>query len=822
MAGLLKDVTLALRTLRGSPGFALFAVVSLALGIGVTTVVYSGVRTLLWRPLGVPHAETLMGLRNGRLSQAASWLDFEDLRTQQTSFRAVAASITVTTAIGAGTGSRTVDAGAVSGEYFTVVGVRPRFGRLLTDADEAVGARVVVVSEAFWRTSLHADPAAVGRVIKVGGEPFEVVGVVEGAFHGLQSFFAESLWFPATTLPGDSDAFGATRALLEQRGSPWFAVWGRLRQPGAFGRASAEVALIGERLQATYPQRSRRQWRLVTDAAAPPDNDPRDSITLMILAGIGAVLLIACTNLANLSLAKGTARAQETAVRYALGASRWRLVREQLIESLFIVGVGGVVGAVVAIGSVQYWAVDLSFAPGVSIHFPEIDPSVFSAGLGGMALAALVFGLWPALQSTRSDVRSAIGAGLGATPAKWRLHQNIIAWQVCGSAALLLVALLAVKVIAGLGHGVMVRTEHGDLALAEVDFRLNGKNEAQMRALTAAILDTTRAQAGVRSVAASNGLPFGWRIGARETVPVSVDERVADPQHAASIRIIAASPAFFSTVGMRVLKGRGFTDQDDAGAPLVAILNEASARQLFHATDVIGRTVYLGTSVNGRASRSTTASAVLVVGVCNDERPLFSDEKPDETIFVPFAQRYQKYAPITFVARAETPALGVAQFRSSVQRVDPDLAIMVAGTGRMLFDGPLLVLRIIIAMTAVLGILALVLSMAGLFGVLSHVVNKRTREVGIRLAIGAGRADIFRLVLRDGLRPVVKGLVLGLTIGVAARIAVRAWVVTDVAAVDPLPLLLLPIPFAIAGFLASYLPAARASRVDPNVALRDL
>jgi putative ABC transport system permease protein len=438
--------------------------------------------------------------------------------------------------------------------------------------------------------------------------------------------------------------------------------------------------------------------------------------------------------------------------------------------------------------------------------------------MAATTLAFVVFGLWPAIQSTRTDVRSGLGAGVGATTPKWRVHRTIIAWQVCGSVALLLVALLSVRVISATATAQAAATSHGDLSLAQVNFALNGRDEAHMRALTASIVETMRARGSAHAVAAANGLPFGWltvynaersRVG---TAMAPGDDASAGPMPA----IIATTPAFFTATGIDVLRGRAFEDQDEADAVPVAIVNQQAARELFQTENAVGRTIYLP-SLTAAESVATT-----VIGVCRNDHVWLSSRRPDSDVFVPFSQRYVRSASITFIARSPAPALAAAELKSSIRTVDPDLAISVAGTGAVLLDGPLVIVRTIVAMTATLGTLALVLSMVGLFGVLSHLVSKRTREIGIRLAMGAERRDVFRLVLRDGLRPVLKGLVLGLGIGVGARIAVKAWVATDVAAVDPLPLLLLPIPFAVAACIASYIPARRASRVDPNVALREL
>jgi predicted permease len=831
MEPIVADVRMALRRLWHAPGFTLFAVASLALGIGTAMVVYSGVRTLMWQPTGVPRAGELMSIRN-----AASWPDFEDLRRRQTSFRAIAASTSRPVAVGAGHGSQTVFAELVTGDYFTVVGVRPRLGRLLNEPDESTGARVAVVSEYFWKANLGGDPGVIGRPIKLGGETFELVGVIDGPFHGLTPFFPQALWLPITAAPRASGAFGFSSRWFEQRSVSVVSVWGRVARSGETRQAATEVALIARQLDETYPNpapsAAPRRWVVYADAASPPDNDTRDTVVFMIFAGIAMVLLIACTNLANLALARETSRAQETAVRSALGASRWRLVREQLIEGAFVVAVGGSLGVACALLFVDYEAVDIPFAPGVAIRFPQVDYSIVVAGLGAMTIALAVFGLWPALQSTRADVRSALGAGGGATAPKWRLHRTIIAWQVCGSVALLLVALLSVRVITAAAGRQAAPTAHADLALAQIDFALNGQDEAHMRVITASILDEMRAHQSVRAVAAANGLPFGWitfRTGERAAVTTEASAARPHDEGMTSV-IIAATPSFLTATGTALLRGRAFNDQDDAAAPPVAIVNEQAARALFRTIDVVGRTIYVprapGSSAAppsaARPAAETPSVATRIVGVCVNDEPWISSGSVDGVVFEPFSQRYVMRAPVTLLARGGATAADVRALRASIRAADPDLAVAVAGAGSVLLDGPLLLVRLIVAVTTAMGTLALVLSMAGLFGVLSHLVAKRTREIGVRLALGAERADIVRLILRDGFRPVTKGLVLGLAIGAAARVAVKTFVVTDVSSVDPLPLLVLPVPFLIAALIASYLPAARASRVDPNVALRDL
>ncbi|HEY3884361.1 MAG TPA: ABC transporter permease [Vicinamibacterales bacterium] len=768
-----------------SPGFTLFAIGSLAVGIGVTTAIYSAVRTLLWMPLGVPHADELVTITNGQFG-TISLPDFEDLQRSQTVFRNLGAELRIRTAAAGPRGTETVFGLAVSADYFSMTGVRPTMGRLLDVNDATLGAAVTVVSERLWRTNLGGDPAAIGQTIRLGGQPFEIVGVTSGDFHGLEPDpLPYCVWIPLAALGRDAQAFGApSEQALNRRSYADLIAFGRLKPGVTLDQATAQARVIGEQIDRAYPSDASRivaprQWIVRRPRSTLGGGEAVNTLVISILVAIATLLLIACTNLANLALARGTARAQETAVRSALGASRWRLVREQLVESAMVVTCGGALGLAILTGLVSYWTVDIPMGYGDTIPFaPQVDVSVLIASAAAMLIAVVVFGVWPALQSTRSDVRDALGAGHGATSPKWRMHRNIIAWQVSGSVALLLVAFLCAKVVAGADHE-HPSARHDQLALADVEFSLNGKDEAQMRRLAASILDDVRAQRGVRNASASNGVPFGLWMG-RDRIAVTTPDRASEPPTSpvwSQTTTIAVMPGFFATVGIPLTHGRSFNEQDEAAAPAVAIVSEEFARETFRTTDVVGRTLATRSVMRAQGRSVLKAGSLTIVGVSADDEP-WGNGRAKSLIFVPFAQRYQPSAPVTFTVNATDARAGVAALRASIRRVDPDLSISSAGTGTIMLDGPLFLLRAITAMAAALGALALVLAMAGLFGVLSHVVTKRTREMGIRLAIGAERGDIFRLIVRDGLHPVGKGLLLGLSIGVGARIAVKTFVET--------------------------------------------
>ena len=816
---------MALRRLWRAPGFALFAVGSLAIGIGVSTAIYSAVRTLLWMPLGVPDESALVGVTSkGSRTRVMSWVDFDDLRARQTSASNIAAAAPMRTALSTGTVSRTVFGEAVSGTYFATLGITPRLGRLIDARDEAASARVIVVSEGFWRGALNADPTVIGRTVRVGGIAFELVGVTAGHFHGLDTFVPASAWVPATSIRANPQPFEMSPndfALRNSRAA--FAVWARLRPGTGVAQFASEAAVIGRQFDAAYPAATEpgrapvvrtRDWSASAGTRDPLSAESARTVVFMIMAALAVVLLVTCTNLANLSLARGTARSQETAVRTALGASRARLLREQILECVLLVGAGSAGATFVLFQLVAYLTTDLPMGRGIALAFqPEVDATVFGAGIAAAVVAVLVVGLWPALASTGKDVRHRLGAGAGATAPRWGFHGNLIAWQVCGSVALLLVAVMSARAVIGTGHSLQ-RPRYEHLAIAQVDFRLHGVDEGRARELTAAIVSAARHQPGIERASASNGSPsslFGS--------PVLVGT-MDDPSGARSQNTItgmsSVEPGFLEILGVGLLRGRAFSETDDAGASKVAIVTEQLARDLFRTTDVVGREMRLGAA----AQKGSVLGTVRIVGVARDITTL-ATLRPDRIVFVPLAQRYEWRAPVMILARSPDPAAAVATLRAVVQQVDPALSVSAAGPADVLLSGPLFLLRVIALLAAWLGALALILAMAGLFGVLSHVVERRKREVGIRLAIGATRGDVVRMVLLDGLRPVGKGLVLGLVIGLGVRIVIRGQVFTTIAAWDPVEFTVLPAIFACAALVACWLPATRASRVDPNVALRD-
>ncbi len=809
MPGLFLDVRVALRRLRRSPVFTVFALASLALGIGVSTAVYSCVYTLFWSPLGIERAESVVPLLSGSPAQyGIPWSDFRDLRQQQSSFSMMCASFAQALPVVAGNTARTVLAEAVSGDYFATLGIRPAVGRLLGPTDEQLGERVAVVSESFWRTTLGATPDVIGRRLRLAGELFEVVGVARSPFRGMVPLQPVALWVPLS--PGLPDAvLPRAREGRASRRFPMVEVWGRLRSDTGLAQASSEVAVIGRRLDEQFPREARtaRNWsvRRYTPwgtGAAGAKNVPN-----MFLALGFVVILIATVNVANLSLARGTARVRERTIRGALGASRARLVREQLIESGLLVVGGGALSWGVLVGLLRSLSAELPLTAEMSLDFePVVSPQVLVAAFACMTVAFLVSGLWPAVQSTRRDTRDNLEAGGFATPPKWRLHRTIVAWQICGSAALFMLAAVCIKGVTSLARdGSALAFDR--IAIAQIDFQANGAGGAVAADVVTRILTALRALPGIESASASTGLPLRGMAPATVIAPL---DKSRSPEHAS---VIAATPDVHATFGIRLIRGRGFDDTDDAAGRRVAVVSAGLARSLFGAGEVLGQSImFAGTGHSGSAETFT------VVGVSADTSGDRTRAMP--LVFVPLGRVPE--GRVTIVARARSAELALGILRSTTRQVDPDLALGLSGTGRAIAERQSLVLRRSAQLAALLGTLALLLAMAGLYGVLSHAVFLRTREFGIRLALGAPPGRIFTMILWDGLQPVAKGLLLGIMIGLMAPVAARAFVSSDLAPYEPLALAFVPLPFVICAVAACYLPAARASKVDPSVSLRHL
>ena len=818
--GLGGDVKFAVRRLLATPQFLAFAVLSLAIGIGVTTSIYSILNSLGQPVMVAEPARTLIltspgSARRIRLSSP----DYEDLKRAQRSFQYLGASHKSVQTLAEPARTEMILVEAVNSEYVATVGMRALFGRLIQPPDDAVNASVIVLSERLWRTRFNADRSVVGRVVRLGGRSFEIIGVAAPGFEGLSETLRRAgAWIPLGALA----QFESGRP---PSGDP--REWSRLDvigllKPGATGEgADAEVRALAKRFDAAYPLRGyvktdatfARRWSARPINATRETSDAGFTAEMLIIGLIGLVLVVACLNLANLMLARGAGRQREFAVRRALGASRWRLVRELCIESSIVAVLGGALGLLLIRTILGFATVDIPLPGGDLSIEPRLDGASLAAAGTALLLSLLVFGVEPAFQLTRGAVRGDLTGGdtTVGMPRSGR-QRAFIRWQVAISATFLLIAAILAKVVVGeLRHDSGVDLDK--LSVAVVPFAREWDAERSRRVLLSAA-ENLRHDGMIESVAISSGAPFGVTM--TPFANLATDERPFTTGDKGVVEFfLSSTPEIFRTLGVRIVRGRAFSDRDDAGAPRVMVLSEKAARDLFGATDPVGRRVL------SRKWGRPPDLPFTVIGVASDTDAQSLTSRKDGVVYVPFAQHYEPRLAVV-LARTAQPAAGARLIQNALRQTDADVAVQQAGPASLVLAGPHVIARIAALLATVLGLLTLVLAMVGLYGIQSHLVARRTREVGVRMALGAAARQIQLMVLREGYRPVIEGLVMGLVFGALGRTVIRAYIDARVTPVDPVAFAVVPVPLVIAALVACYAPARRASRVDPNEALRHL
>jgi putative ABC transport system permease protein len=833
MHGFVGDLRLAARRLRATPFFLVFAVLSLAVGVSITIASYAVVETLFWMPLGIPEPERVVVIADppqagAKIRHAASVTaeDFAELRSSQRTLTHVAAAMRFGATLVTPSGGDSLSGEAVSGEYFSVVGISAAIGRTIQAQDDERSAPVIVLSDRLWRMRFGADPNVVGTLVRLGEQPFEIVGVAPRDFHGVLRGAGRPrraiAWIPLRAM---SLLPGAARDTL---GSRALTAVGRLGDETAITYAAGEIPVIARRLDAVSPRQVTqgpngapvtipRQWDVVPVDAITYSSD-RFPWLLLVIASM--VLLVACTNLANLMMARGTTRQHEFGVRRALGASRWRLVREQCAESVLIALIGGAAAL-----AATRWL--LATLPGTTLVVfgevlpfePRLSVSVLLFAAGALLLSLLTFGLEPAFQLTRKPLTSDLAseAGTGSVR-RARRQRALIRWQVAICTSFFLIAsILGRVIIEEAAHDPGVDVDR--LAVAVVGGMAEW-DEARVRRAARDVIAAAREEPGLEAVAVSTGLPFGvvtsW---ASITTP---DKPFAEgPRPGAGggpgAYFIPATDDIFRTLGIPLVAGRPFDGRDIAGSAPVAIVSEETARTLFRTLDVVGRQLAFRL---GRTSAQTSYT-VTIVGVAGDtDTGRLLSANRNGVLYVPFTQHHVPGNIVVTARTPDNPASAAQSLQAAIRRTDPDLSAASYGPASVILGGLYVIARAAGVAAAALGALTLVLSMIGLYGVQSQAVAQRTREVGVRAALGATGRQIKRMVLADGFRPVVQGLALGLMLGSLARLTLRAVLVAPIDLVDPIALIVVPIPLGIAAFLACRIPASRAARVSPSVALR--
>lgn len=805
-----QDVRYASRALSRSPVFSLVSIVSIAVGIGATTAIVTLANTLLLRPPpGVGHPGRLVMLgrtQDGHGFDTFSYPTFQELSAARSLAGAAALDLEpkAVSLIGPG-GGEPIQVSGVSGSMFGVLEARPAFGRFFTPEDDRApgGNPVVVLSHKFWERRFAADSSIVGRPIVLNRSPFTVIGVARERFQG-PFVVAPDAWVPLAA----STHIGTPAPIFSDRGSVWLIGIARLAPDVGISQAQAELSAIAAGQARDYPEANAGKGVLVAPASLFPADmqGPISGFMAMLLAVAGLVLVIASINVAGMLLARATVRRREIAVRLALGASRAQLVAQLVVESLLLFVAAGAAGVMLA-----RWLVSglMALVPRLPMPLsvdPRLDWRVLGFALVVTLVTGLIAGIVPALQSTRPDLIPTLksGDGSGAGRRRFRLRSGLLVAQVAFSMLLLIVAGLFARTLAH-ARSIDPGFEPRDVAIASLDLGLSNYGDDQGRRVAGEILERTRALPGVRTAALSTMLPLdGGGLGLGEiTVP---GREPPDPHDGWRADWNVVTPGYFATLGIPLVRGRDFSEADRAGTGHVAILNEAFAAALFPGEDPVGRAL------------TNEGHSVTVIGVARNAKYRTLGEQQRNFIYVPLGQQYMGRIHVLIKTAPGAAAAGGA-VRGIVAGIDPSLPIlrqqtMVEQTATSLFPQ-----RLALYVSGGLGVVALLLVLIGIYGVTAFSVAQRTREIGVRVALGAQHAHVLGLVLRNGMVLTGSGVALGSLAAFAATRLIRDLLYgvppTDVVAFAAAAALLV-----LASLTASWIPARRAARLDPVIALR--
>jgi predicted permease len=810
MNGVLQDLRYGIRGLARSPAFALTAALSLAIGIGGNIAIFSVATALLIRPLpGISQPSRLIDIgrtTKGQGFDTTSYPNYKDVRGRATTLSGVYAwriEPEPMSLAGSG-GAERVYGTRVTGNYFGLIGVRPQRGRLFTDADDRPGTdEVVVISDGLWRRRFGADEKIVGTTITITGRPFVVVGITPRGFQGT-TILESDLWLPLST----QAAIGHGSEMFTDRRSTWLVMGGRLKPGVTLAQANAELASIGNELAREFPRENAdRGLRAATASIFPGRIQIIGGFIALLMAIVGLVLVIACVNLAGMLLARAAARRREIAVRMAIGAGRGRLVRQLLVETSVLFAAGCVTGLLVGR---WFIALLLSLLPALPVPLGmhvAIDWRVVAFGIALSLGAAILSGLAPGLQvSSMSLVPSLKIDAIDGSAAKLRLRNAFLVAQIALSLVLVIGGALLVRSLDRAGR-IDPGFDQTNVDTVSLNLSLANLDEARGLAFLQALESRVRALPGVTAVTTAADLPLdGDRIGfgnvhlpgappeARDTVPIDWN---------------VVTPGFFSTLRVRLVEGRDFSQTDRAGSPPVVIVNHALGRQFWGDADPLGRQVQIDTGF-GEASHLAT-----VVGVADDAEFV---ELGERTPYI-YAPIMQAYHPRVALLVRTTGVSAIPAVRALVRQLNPNLPVVEAMPLSDITAIGLVPQRLAAAIAGTLGLVGLLLAAMGIYGVTSYSVGRRTREIGIRMALGADRRSVMAIVLRQAAMLALTGIGLGLLLGIAASQALRS-LLFGVSAIDPSAFGGAAVLFVLISLAASYLPARRAAGVDPMIALR--
>lgn len=835
---MLQDVRFALRTFAKTPGFTLLAVLVLAIGIGANTAMFSVVNAVLFKPLS-GRAGDLVGLFSYERARADryrafSYPNYIDIREQTSEiFDGLMAHDFAMVGEKAGDSTRRTFVAVVSRNYFETLGVNLAAGRAFTAEEEQPSSRtpVVVVGYDRWRDAAF-DPAFLGSRLTINAIDFTVIGVAPAGFTGTMALVAPEMWVPLGMFDVIvNDMFKARGTGLADRNNHALILAGRLKAGISEAAATERLDVIARRLEQAYPAENKDQALLVhalprMSTSTSPQSDGGLGIGSGLLMALAAtVLLIACLNIANMLLARGSVRRREIAIRLAVGGGQRRVVRQLLTESLLLAVAGSAGGLMLAFWSTRFIFGTLApILPLTITYEPAPDLNVLAAAILFAVVATLLFGVGPALRSARIDIVDDLKGSSAAAGTFSRSRFSARNVLVVGQIALSLVLLCTGGLFAR-GALAAAATNPGfsyeRLVLTNIDPAMVGYDETRARAAHRRVLDQLRSNAAVEAVGAASTVAFGEF---HESMPVkAVGASATSTQGSPVYRIVTAD--YFRTLGLRMLRGREFSlaEEQSASAPRVAIVDELLARRLFPDRDPLGQMIQI---VRGdrEAGSGNDGEAMEIVGIAPGLRDMLFDKEPVPHVYVPLGRNFR--AGMNFHIRLRSgdsaaESAAVASIREEIVRADSALPIIELMPMRRYHDRGLQLWAVRVGgnVVLVLGGLALFLALAGVYGVKSYVVSQRTREFGVRLAVGARPGDVLWLVLRDGLSLTAAGLAIGLPLAALAGVGLSR-LLYDVSPLDPVVFALAPVALALAATMASLLPARRATRIAPATALR--
>jgi predicted permease len=809
-----QDLRFAVRMLRKSPGFAAVVVLTLALGIGANTTIFSVTNALLLRPpAGIDQPDQLVLLfrrfTHNRVEMNVSYPNFNDWRDQNQVLSGLAAYKTIWLGLSAEGGSGRVQGAMVSGNYFDVLRVRPALGRtFLPDEDRIPGADpVAVVSYGLWQRRFGSDPGTVGREIRINGHAFTVVGVAPRGFKGTVVGESPEIWVPMMmerqVTPQDWQGW------MGKRNWSMIQVIGRLRPGVSLEHAQANMDTVARQLEHAYPKENKGVGIALLPRITlyPWDRAKVVEFGALLTAVVGLVLLIACANVANLLLARAATRQKEIALRLTLGASRARVIYQLVTESVLLALMGGALGLLLA-----NWAAHILSKVTASATFLPVsdfspDGRVLSFTVLLSFLTGVVFGLAPAWQASSVDPAPALkeAALTLGSPRSWLQGVLVIA-QVAMSLVLLT------------GAGLLVRTLRNYLAVnpgfemnnildVSLDLHLANYTETEGRLFSQRLLEGVRALPGVESASLADCAPIACGTGSTTVLDYGQGRILGEFD--LPVSLVIATPGYFRTLGIRLVAGRDFTDRDTPQGPRVTIINETMAKRLWPGENAVGKR--FATSQSGRPYFQ-------VVGVAKDARLEALRETPALAMFAPLTQDYQ--TSVTLLVRTATDPMGLLPaIRGEIQSLDKNLPVFDVTTLRAAVATTLDQEKLYAMLIGSFALVALVLAVSGIYGVISYSVARRTHEIGIRMALGAERSDVLKLVIGQGMLLTVSGLAAGLPAALGLARLLRS-LLYGVDPNDATTFVLGALALWSVALLASYIPARRATKVDPIVALR--